>query len=99
MSLRLAASEQALIKLRAAEAGLSASAYLRQCALEVDHLRAQMRILLEVAQAPSRTHPPSQEQPRFMEKLRNLFLPRKKPPVYAGATTSAGWLHRRELAG
>ena len=33
MSLRVAASEQALIKARAAEAGISASAYLRQCAL------------------------------------------------------------------
>ena len=32
MSLRVAASEQALIKVRAAEAGLSASAYLRQSA-------------------------------------------------------------------
>jgi hypothetical protein len=32
MSLRVAASEPALIKVRAAEAGLSASAYLRQCA-------------------------------------------------------------------
>lgn len=32
MSLRVAASEQALIKVRAAEAGLSASSYLRQCA-------------------------------------------------------------------
>jgi hypothetical protein len=42
MSLRVAASEQALIKARAAEAGLSVSAYLRQCALEVENLRAQV---------------------------------------------------------
>ena len=43
MSLRVAASEQALIKARAAEAGLSVSAYLRQCALEVEKLRAQVQ--------------------------------------------------------
>ena len=42
MTLRVAASEQALIKARAAEAGLSASAYLRECALEVERLRAQV---------------------------------------------------------
>jgi predicted component of type VI protein secretion system len=39
MSLRVAASKQALIKVRAAEAGLPASAYLRQCALQVEQLR------------------------------------------------------------
>jgi hypothetical protein len=48
MSLRVAASEQALIKARAAEAGLSASAYLRQCALEVEKLRAQVHHTLAV---------------------------------------------------
>jgi hypothetical protein len=46
MSLRVAASEQALIKIRAAEAGVSASAYLRQCALEVEILRAQVQQLM-----------------------------------------------------
>ncbi len=54
MSLRVAASEQALIKVRAAEAGVSASAYLRQCALEVEILRAQVQQFLAVS-ARSRT--------------------------------------------
>jgi hypothetical protein len=49
MSLRVAASEQALIKVRAAEAGVSASAYLRQCALEVEILRAQVQQFLAVS--------------------------------------------------
>ena len=97
MSLRLAASEQALVKLRAAEAGLSASAYLRQCALEVEHLRAQMQILLEISQAPRKI--PSPQQPRFVEKLRGLFSRTKKKADYTAETSSAGWLHRRELAG
>lgn len=43
ISIRLAPAERALIKTRAAEAGLSASAYIRQCALEVEQLRAQVQ--------------------------------------------------------
>lgn len=97
MSLRLAASEQALIKLRAVEAGLSASAYLRQCALEVEHLRAQMQILLEISQ-PQRTAP-APRQPHFFEKLRGLFSRVKKNADYIPENSSADWLHRRELSG
>jgi hypothetical protein len=43
ISIRLAPAERALIKARAAEAGISASAYMRQCALEVEQLRAQVQ--------------------------------------------------------
>jgi hypothetical protein len=43
LSLRVGASEQALIRIRAAEAGISVSAYLRQCALDVEILRAQVQ--------------------------------------------------------
>lgn len=43
ISIRLAPAERALIKTRAAEAGVSASAYMRQCALEVEQLREQVR--------------------------------------------------------
>jgi hypothetical protein len=49
MSVRLAASEQALIKLRAAASGLSASAYLRQCALDVEILRSQLQQFVTAA--------------------------------------------------
>ena len=56
MSLRVAASEQALIKARATEAGLSASAYLRQCALEVEKLRAQVHhTLAALERGPHKT--------------------------------------------
>jgi hypothetical protein len=51
MSLRVAASEQAMIRRRAAEAGVSASAYLRQCALEVEILRAQVQGYMAAAAA------------------------------------------------
>ena len=61
MSLRVAASEQALIKARAAEAGLSVSAYLRQCALEVEKLRAQVHhtlaLLEQRSEQRSEQHP------------------------------------------
>ena len=53
MTLRVAASEQALIKARAAEAGLSVSAYLRQCALEVEKLRAQVHHTLALIEQKS----------------------------------------------
>jgi len=53
MSLRVVASEQALIKARAAEAGLSVSAYLRQCALEVEKLRAQVHHTLALIEQGS----------------------------------------------
>lgn len=43
ISIRLAPAERALIRTRAAEAGIPASAYVRQCALEVEQLRAQVR--------------------------------------------------------
>ncbi len=43
ISIRLAPAERALIRTRAAEAGISASAYIRQCALEVEQLRAQVQ--------------------------------------------------------
>ena len=55
MSFRVAASEQALIKARAAEAGLSVSAYLRQCALEVEKLRAQVHHALTLMEQSKNT--------------------------------------------
>lgn len=49
MSLRVAPSERALIMIRAAEAGISVSAYLRQCALDVEILRGQVRQFMAVS--------------------------------------------------
>jgi hypothetical protein len=43
LTVRLAPDESALIKARADEAQLSTSAYLRQCALEIESLRAQVK--------------------------------------------------------
>jgi hypothetical protein len=84
MSLRVAASEQALIKARAAEAGLSASAYLRHCALEVEKLRAQVHhtlAVLERTSEQSSSHaltggaaPVLAAHPGFFARLRRLIL-------------------------
>jgi hypothetical protein len=49
MTTRVGCSEQALIKIRAAEAGISVSAYLRQCALDVEVLRAQVEQFMAAA--------------------------------------------------
>ncbi|MBB6145780.1 hypothetical protein HNQ77_003741 [Silvibacterium bohemicum] len=49
MTTRVGSSEQALIKIRAAEAGISVSAYLRQCALDVEVLRAQVQQFMAAA--------------------------------------------------
>src|SRR5262249_40886792 len=42
LSLRISSAEHALLKMRAAEANLSVSCYLRNCVLEVENLRAQL---------------------------------------------------------
>jgi hypothetical protein len=49
VSVRLAMDERERFKMRAAEAGLSVSAYMRECALEVEQLRAQV-VLMQVRQ-------------------------------------------------
>ena|SRR5579883_252079 len=79
MSLRVGLSEQALIKARAAEAGLSVSAYLRQCALEVEKLRAQVHHTLARLEQGSEYKPahslPAEALPKsFLARLgRRLF--------------------------
>jgi len=80
MSLRVAASEQALIKARAAEAGLSVSAYLRQCALEVEKLRAQVHHTLAMIESRSEQKAghiaPAIQMPRdgFLARLRQRLF-------------------------
>ncbi len=59
LSLRVSATEQAVVQARAAEAGLSVSAYLRQCAFEVESLRDQVKRALAEIRAPAL---PSEDQ-------------------------------------
>ena len=84
MSLRVASSEQALIKARAAEAGLSVSAYLRHCALEVEKLRNQVHHALALIDERSersltaRQSSAQRSQNHFFSRLRQLVFGR--PP-------------------
>ncbi len=53
LTVRLAPDESALVKARAAEANISISAYLRQCALDVDLLREHVEQVLSESRAAS----------------------------------------------
>lgn len=75
LSVRLAASEQALIKTRAAEAGLSASAYMRQCALEVEQLRKQVEhALAAMKHSTAAPMPAPAPLPSIFSRLKRFFL-------------------------
>ena len=72
ISIRLAPAERALIRTRAAEAGISASAYMRQCALEVEHLRTQVKQALAAMErnAPAPIQAPAPvPSPGFFARL------------------------------
>lgn len=73
ISIRLAASERALIRARAAEAGVTVSAYVRQCALEVEQLRAQVRQRLETMARETPASDPTKAPSIFARLLRRLF--------------------------
>jgi hypothetical protein len=67
VTLRLNRSEVLKLRARAAESGLTVSAYLRTCILEVESLRAQVKDALVRMRAPEvRDEPPAaQSAPRF----------------------------------
>jgi len=60
ITIRLSEQECARLRLRAAEAGLSVSAYLRSCTLEVESLRTQVKeTLTELRQSSAKPPEPS----------------------------------------
>ena len=88
ISIRLASAERALIKTRASEAGISASAYVRQCALEVEQLRAQVQQTLvaikrksPAASAPSTSEHLTVQAPGFFMRLARRFFPGSAPAL------------------
>lgn len=76
ISIRLAPSERTLIRTRAAEAGITVSAYIRQCALEVEHLRAQVQQTIAAMEhrtaAPAAPPTPA---PGFFARILRRFFP------------------------
>jgi hypothetical protein len=84
ISIRLAPAERALIKTRAAEAGISASTYIRQCALEVEQLRAQVQQALAAMERKSMVAsaaPASVHTPGFFARLARRFFPGSAPAL------------------
>lgn len=84
ISIRLAPSERALIKTRAAEAGITASAYVRQCALEVEQLRAQVRAAVAAMEHGSATAAQGStaaplRAPGFFARIARRFFSRSAP--------------------
>lgn len=81
LSVRISASEQALIRTRAQEASLSISAYMRQCALEVEQLRDQVERTLAAMQraVPQQPAPQApllapQTRPGFFVRIAQRLL-------------------------
>jgi len=84
ISIRLAPSERALIKTRAAEAGITASAYIRQCALEVEQLREQVRqavAAMDRGATPAAQVATSAPPNGFFAWMARKFLPRRSPAL------------------
>jgi len=79
ITLRLTAEEDDRLRARAAEAGLTVSAYLRSCAFEVESLRAQVK--QAVAQLRHPNPPPPAPRRNWLARL--WALARRKPGPHA----------------
>jgi hypothetical protein len=91
ITIRLSQAESAQLHQRAAESGLTVSAYLRSCTLEVENLRAQVKETL--AQLRSATASPAQQKPAveghgFWSRLWSRFWPRTQRPVRRNSAPS-----------
>jgi hypothetical protein len=73
ITIRLSETECAQLRLRAAEAGLTVSAYLRSCTLEVESLRAQVKQTLAQLRAPKPPAPEANRQPNGTGGLRGIL--------------------------
>jgi hypothetical protein len=84
VTLRLSHFEALQLRARAAESGLSVSAYLRTCILEVESLRAQVKNALarmrtpEARDEPSAAQSPSRFGPQAVRRWRERFFPHRR---------------------
>jgi predicted DNA binding CopG/RHH family protein len=77
VTVRLTRAEDERLRQRAAEAGLTISAYLRSCAFEVETLRAQVKQTIAEMRHADPTPPPP-PQPERMSSFSRLFPWRKR---------------------
>ena len=83
ITLRLSNSDALQLRARAAESGLTVSAYLRTCILEVEGLRAQVKDALarmrspETQAEPDAGHPPARFGPQPAHRWRERLFPRR----------------------
>ena len=94
LTLRVSDTEQARIQACAAQANLSVSAYLRQCALGVDELREQVRMALctlNLPQHETAVQPGLSAIPGILGRFASRWLGRwRKPPESYSITALRG---------
>jgi hypothetical protein len=81
ISIRLAPEERELIQARAAEAGTTVSAYIRQCVLEVEQLRGQVRRAVSAMNNGGRVMAPAPASSGFFARMARRFFPRRGPAL------------------
>jgi hypothetical protein len=79
VTVRLTRAEDEQLRQRAAEAGLTISAYLRSCAFEVESLRAQVKQTIAQMRSAEPRPAESAQQPRRRSAISRLLLWRKPP--------------------
>lgn len=77
ISIRLAPEERELIQARAAEAGITVSAYMRQCVLEMEQLRAQVRKAMAAMERDGGAIAPAPASSGFFARAARKFFPRR----------------------
>ncbi len=93
VTIRLSKAECARLHRRAAEAGLTVSAYLRSCALEAEALRTQVKQALAELKAGSK--PPQQAQTACRGPRQGASEQRSKKPERRNFFGWIRWLIRR----
>ena len=91
LSIRLSDQESDQLRLRAAESGLSVSAYMRSCVLDAEHLRSQVKKAL--AEMRAFTEKTEQAQPSAL-----ATLPGGRNEQYEQSASAEPWAWSRLLA-
>jgi len=80
VTIRISSEENAQLRQRAAEAGVTVSAYLRSCVFEVEALRNQVKDVLSQIRSATAAPPPKPQEPRRSAWRTRLFQRRQGRP-------------------